>query len=141
MSSTHEPTCGHQSLISIPALAPFVKADLKRIERSANVKLGLVLQEHPQVAGQLVLEGVGKRRLGDRLARVAIQGGLGIEALDVAGAADHEQPDDILGLGGEVRPPVGRLPAGCLVVIGPGKAVAMQHRCQSQRRETPCPSR
>ena len=112
-----------------------MKADLKRIERPPDVKLGLVLQEHPQVAGQLVLERVGKGRLGDRLACVSIQGGLGIEALEMAGAADHEQPDDVLGPRGEMRPPVGRLPAGCPRVIRPRKAIAMQHRRQRHGRE------
>ena len=60
-----------------PALTPLAIADLKRIKAPANVKLGLVLQEDSQVAAELVLERVGKRRLGDRLARVTIQAGLG----------------------------------------------------------------
>ncbi len=58
-------------------LAAFGRADLKRIEPSTNVELRLILQEHPQVAAQLVLERVGKRGLGDRLSRVAIERGLG----------------------------------------------------------------
>ena len=103
-----------------PGLAPLAIADLKRIEHLANVAVGVVGHHDPHVVGELVLEGLGERRLGDRLARVSIQGGLGIEALQVAGAADHEQPDDVLGPGREMRLSVGRLPAGRIACHRPG---------------------
>ena len=90
----------------------------------------------PHVVGELVLECIGKRGLGDRLAGVSIQGGLGVEALEVAGAADHEQPDHVLGLGREMRPSVRRAPAGRGRLIGPRDPVAMEHRAQRQAGET-----
>ena len=49
----------------------------------------------------------------------------------MAGAADHEQPDDVLGLGREMRLPVGRLPGGWLAPVGPREPVAMQHRTEA----------
>ena len=58
----------------------------------------------------LFLKRLGERRLGDRFARVPIEGRLGIEALEMAGAADHEKPDDVLGPGREMRFSVRRLP-------------------------------
>ena len=146
-SSMHEPRCGHQSLTSMPGLAALAKADLKRIERLANVAVGVVRHDDPHIAGELALERIGERRLGDRLAGVSIQGGLGIEALEMAGAADHEQPDDVLGLGREMGPPVGRLPCRRATVIGLRESVAMEHRAQGQAGKAhahvgqECPSR
>src|SRR5438128_775018 len=72
-------------------------------------------------------------RLGDRLARVPGQLGLWVESLDVAHTTDHEQPDDTLRLGREVRLPVGRFPFRSRI---PARdAVAMEHRAQGQSGE------
>ena len=46
--------------------------------------------------------------LGDGLAGVAVEHRLGIEGFQVADAAVHEQPDDALGAGREMRPAIGR---------------------------------
>ena len=48
-------------------------------------------------------DGLGVGRFVDGLAGVLVEGGFGVEALQVAGAAEHEQPDDRLGLRREVR--------------------------------------
>ena len=66
-----------------------------------------------------------------RLAGVAVQLRLGVEALDVADAAAEEDPDDRLRLRREVRLAVGRPAAG----VGPGDAVAEQHGAQRQAGE------
>ena len=91
--------------------------------------------DDPHVAGELVRERIGVRRLGDRLAGVSVQGGLGVEALEVAGAADHEQPDHVLGLGAGSAAARRRAPAGGMVSIGPRDPVAMEHRAQGQAGE------
>ena len=78
-----------------------------------------------------------KRSLGDRLARVSIQGGLGIEALQMAGAADHEQPDDILGPGREMGLPVRRLPVRrCSAPLARAKPSRCEHRTQGHAAES-----
>ena len=58
---------------------------------------------------------------------------LGVEAFDVAGAADHEQPDDALGLAGEVRLAVGRPPGFSWQLLA--NAVAGEHRAERQAGE------
>src|SRR5262249_27877746 len=85
------------------------------------------------VAGQWIGQGVAVGRLGNGPASKAIQFRLGIEAFHVAGAADHEQPDDAFSLGGEVWPAIGRRPAPRS--IGPSHAVALQHGPQCQAGE------
>ena len=113
------------------ALAVLLEADLERIEHVALLAVGVVDDDD---AGQLqllrVLD-VLERRLGDGLAGVLREHRLGVEALQVADAAVHEQPDDALGLGREVRLAVGRRPAALLG----GEAVAVQHGRQGQARE------
>ncbi len=116
-------------------LAVLVKTDLERVERLADVAVGVILHELPHVARQLVLERLGEGRLGDRLAGILIDRGLGVEALQVAGAADHEQPDDVLGSGSEVRLPVGWLPACRAEIARPSNSVTMKHRAQDEARE------
>ena len=80
------------------------------------------------MASRLRVLDVGEGRLGDGLAGVLRQHRLGVEALQVADAAVHEQPDDALGLGREVRPAVGRRPVALARV-----AVAVQHGPERQR--------
>src|SRR5205823_3519039 len=67
----------------------------------------------------------------DRLACILVEGGFGVEALQVADAAEHEQPDDALGPWGEVGLAVRRAPWP----RGPRDAVAVQHRGQGQAGE------
>src|SRR5262249_11778204 len=64
------------------------------------------------------------------LAGVLVQLGLGIEAFHLAGAADHEQPDDALGLGDMMRVAVRRQPLGWL--LGAGDAVLEEQRAERQ---------
>ena len=71
------------------------------------------------------------RRLGDRLAGVLVERRLGVEALHVADAADHEQPDDALRLRREVRLAGGRRPGGRVA----GEAVAVEHRAEREAGE------
>ena len=92
------------------ALAVFLEADLERIELVPLLAVGIVDDRDP---GQLELLGVLhvlERRLADGLAGVLGEHRLGVEGLQVADAAVHEQPDDALGLRREVRLAVGRRP-------------------------------
>ena len=68
------------------------------------------------------------------LPAVLVESRLGIKPFDVAGAADHEQPDHALGLGGEVRLAVGRRPR--MPVHSAHNAVALEHRAQGQARKS-----
>ncbi len=92
-----------------PAPAPLRVSHLERV----NLRLDLVLARD-ELAQVLLQEGrvddLLVRRLVERLAGVLVQCRLGVEALDVARPADHEQPDDVLGLRREVRLAVGQVP-------------------------------
>jgi hypothetical protein len=82
---------------------------LHRVKR----QLDLVLAGHERLQvlfHKRILERVLIRRFGKLLSRVLIQGRFGIERLDVADAAEHEEPDDPLGLGLEVWLAIGRRP-------------------------------
>src|SRR5262249_2634736 len=76
------------------------------------------------------LEHVAIRCLGKRFARVFVERRLGIKALDVARATNHEQPNDALCPRSKVRPAIGRSPGlGCQFLP---QAVARQHRSERQ---------
>src|SRR5262249_24575140 len=90
--------------------APLLETGLQRVE----LRLHLVLAGDDLADVFLEERGVERRlvrRLRDRLAGVLGQGGFRVEAFDVAGAADHEQPDYAFRLGREVRFTVGRRPS------------------------------
>src|SRR5262245_10639490 len=73
------------------------------------------------------------RRFFDRLARVFVERGLGIKPFEVAGAADHKQPNNAFGFGSEVRLAGGRTPGfGDLLLR---ESVSGQHGAQSQAGE------
>src|SRR5206468_812188 len=67
------------------------------------------------------------------LARVLVEGRLGVPGLQVADPAGEEDPDDAPGPGFEVWPAIGGRPGGGL--LRPGHSVAMEHRPQRQARE------
>src|SRR5262249_3716843 len=71
-----------------------------------------------------------ERRLVNGLAGVLVQGRLGIERLQVADTAQHEEPDDALRLRLEMRLPVGRLPR-----LGADDAVLEQHGAEGEPGE------
>ena len=60
---------------------------------------------------------------GQRLAVPLLELGLGVEEIDLAGAALHEHEDDVLGLGREVR--LARRQR--ILLDGGGAAIALQH--------------
>jgi hypothetical protein len=77
-----------------------------------------------------------------RLAGVFFQSGLGVEGVDVADAAAHEQGDYAFGARGEVRlfgrvriEPDGLRIAGCVVDSGSQQAILIQEMRQSQAAE------
>ena len=82
------------------AAAALAIADLEREDRGHQLAVGEKFA-HILVArtGQHVLV----RCAADGLAAIFVQSRLGIEALDVAGAAKHKQPDHALGPGREMR--------------------------------------
>jgi hypothetical protein len=112
------------------ALPMLLEADLERVERVALVAVA-VGHDQPLDGEPLGILHVGEGRLGDRLAGVLGQHWLGIEALHVAHAAIHEEPDHALRLGSEMGPPVGRRPASF-----PRHSVAIEHRAESQGAES-----
>jgi len=79
--------------------------------------------------GPLTLHGVGIGSIGDIAAMVAIQLQLGVEALEMADAAAHEQPDDVFGFWREMRTAVRRR------VVRSGFAVAKQHGAEGEAGE------
>jgi hypothetical protein len=109
------------------ALALLPEADLQRIQ---------LAQQRPRRAGEVadVLAIIGRfdNRLAkgrgiDGLAGVPVEGRLGIEGLDVADAALHEQPHDALRPRDEVR--LSR-------AVSAGDAVLVQHGAKGQAGET-----
>ena len=111
----------------LPALAV---ADLKRVDDLADVAVCIVRDDDPDVLAERVGDRVGVRRLGDRLAGVLDQRRLGVEALHVARAADHEQPDHVLDSRREVGFAVGERPAQ--IGVGPRHAVALEQRREGE---------
>ena len=103
------------------ALPVLVKADLQRIERVPLIAVGV--GNHQSLERQFLrILRVGERRFGDRLAAVLGEHRLRVEALHVADAAVHEQPDHALRFGSEMRLAVGRRPVSITAV-----AIALQH--------------
>jgi hypothetical protein len=96
--------------------------DLKGVDRLPDFLLGV---DHPEVLVQVRgRQHVGVGGVVDRHPGIRVEGRLRVEALHRADAADEEQPDDRLGLGGEVRLAVGRGPgAGG----GPDDPVPVEH--------------
>ena len=82
---------------------------------------GAVLREHQHLlAGRVADERLGGqhvlvRRLANFLAGELVEGGLRIEAFQVAQPAGQENPDDAFRSGAMVWPSVGRRPRGCLI--------------------------
>ena len=114
------------------ALPPLGEADLHWVDGLHQLACGGG-ELYDVVLEPVRFENVSVRRVGDGLAGVLVQLRLGVEALEVAGAALHEEPDDALGLGGEVRQARGRRPGGGLV--GGGRApdaVALEHGAEGQ---------
>jgi hypothetical protein len=112
------------------APAVLAEADLEREEAVTLLAVGVVEDDDAGQPQPLGILDVAERRLGDGQAGVAVEGRLGVEALQVADAAIHEQPDHALGFGREVRAAVGRRPAALGAV-----AVAVQHGGQRQAGE------
>ncbi len=118
-----------------PALSAFSEPDLRRIDP------GLLLVD--DVIGDLFPDILEERRVEDRrlvggladhLARMAVERGFGVEALQVADASSHHQPDDAPGPGRVMRTAVGGSPTGCIVRTR--EPVSMQHRAQCKTQET-----
>src|SRR5437867_6196381 len=129
MSSTHSPTFRPPIADLDSALSPLPEADLHREQprlAPARIPLDVLFEIRRD-------EGVLERGLPDRLSRVPVESRLRIEALDVARAADHEQPDHTLGLRGEVRLAVGRGPN--LPLPSARDAVAVEHRAEREAGE------
>ena len=82
MSSTHWAVCGSQSLTHVPRLPVLLPRPLAGQQRRA------VLAHRRDDRAETVRQ---------RLARQLVQQRLGIEQVDVAGPAFHEQEDDVLG--------------------------------------------
>ena len=138
MSSTQPRRCGHQSLTAVPLWPPLLEADLRGIDPGLLLVDDVVGDLLPDVLQVRRVEDGGLvRGLADRLARVAVERGLGVEALQVADPPAHHQPDDPLGPGRLMGPAVGRRPAGH--IAGAGHPVAMQHRARAPGRRSPCP--
>src|SRR5207248_2929388 len=83
------------------------------------------------VAQPLGIESIAIGSVVDRLAGVAIELRLDIEALDVANAAAQENPDDGFGLRREMRPAI----RGRVVRLSAGAAVLEKHGAESESRE------
>ena len=77
------------------AFASFAKSDLHGKDRRPPLSLE-VLKEVPFVFQEWGLEDVGVRCVADRLSGISVERRFGVERLDVAGTANHEQPDDVL---------------------------------------------
>ena len=91
------------------ALAALLKADLHAEQLVADV--AVVRRSARRSRRFFLTNGESStslvRRFGDRLAGVFVELRLGIEALHVAHAADHEDPDHALGLGSKCRQTAG----------------------------------
>ena len=121
------PPVGHLNA----TLAARCVANLQRVHRRHQVAGRACEVAHiPPVVGRLHNR-VGVGSLVDGLARMLVQGWLGVEALDVAHPAQHEQPDHIAGPGREGRHPRGD---PTRFVTGP-HAIAIQHcpQCQATK--------
>ncbi len=106
------------------------KIDLQGIERIPLVAVA-VGNDQPFEGQLLGILSVGKRRLGNRLAGIFVEHRFGIEALHVADAAVHEQPDHALGLGSQMGPAGRRSPAR----VG-SAAILLQQGCQCDRGQS-----
>jgi hypothetical protein len=111
------------------AVAVLSEADLQRIQLLPQ----LDVEGHFAAIEPLGLLRVGVGGLADRLAGVPGDLRFRIERLRMRNASIHKQPNDALGLGGEVRVPIRRLPGFRLV--GFEDAVFCQHRAERQARE------
>src|SRR5262245_1467800 len=100
-----------------------------RVEAHEHVAIAVRRVAGDDVAA-LEFEHAAMRRVRNRLAGVAIQLRLDVEAFDVADAAAEEDPDDGLGARREVRPAVRWR------IIRAGDAVLEEHGAQRQAGET-----
>ena len=108
-------------------LTMLAKSCLQREEHVPLLAVGIGSHRPLQLQLFRILH-VGIRRLRDCPAAVFGEHRLRIEALHVAHAAVHEQPDHALGPGGKVRPTVGRGPADRIGLGSP--PLAIEQRCQ-----------
>ncbi len=69
----------------------------------SSIAIGIVHHDHSKILEVFRVEDIGVRRVVDGLSGKFIQRGLGVEALHMAYAAAHEQPDHTLGFGLEMR--------------------------------------
>ena len=108
-----------------PALPMFSKTDLQGVNGVAQESV-IGIKGDDTFVGEI--RGVENRfvgGVGDRLASVFVEKGLGIEGFQMAGAADHEEPDHALGAGREVREGGVRF----------GESVLAQHRRKREAAE------
>ncbi len=117
-----------------PAGAMLLKADLRGKQLVADVAIGIVGYDDPQVLlDERRGEHVAVRRVADLLAGELGQCRLGVEAFQVAHTADEEDPDHALGARANVRDACGE--AGRLGGRGAADAVAREHFAQRQAGE------
>ena len=109
MSST-QPADVRQPVADLDAaLAVLLEADLERIELVALLAVGVVDDDDASQLEPLRVLHVGLNGVSAIvLPAYFVEHRLRVEALHVADAAVHEQPDDALGLRREMRPAIGR---------------------------------